>query len=105
MVQAVSNAYLTVITDIARVDAIQAELNTAQALLTRATDQKRAGTVAGIDVLRAEVELRTEQQRLLAQKNQVEKGKLVLARAIGLPAGQQFHAIGRPAFHATGTNA
>jgi outer membrane protein TolC len=90
VVQAVSNAYLTVITNIARVDAIQAELNTAQALFQRATDQKRAGTVAGIDVLRAEVELRTEQQRLVAQKNEVEKGKLVLGRAIGLPTGQQF---------------
>jgi outer membrane protein TolC len=91
VVQAVSNAYLTVISDSARADAIQAELNTAQALFDRATDQKRAGTVAGIDVLRAEVQLRTEQQRLLAQKNQVEKGKLVLARAIGLPSGQQFN--------------
>jgi outer membrane protein TolC len=90
VVQAVSNAYLTVISDIARAEAIQAELNTAQALLTRATDQKRAGTVAGIDVLRADVEFRTEQQRLVAQKNQVEKGKLVLARAIGLPTGQAF---------------
>jgi outer membrane protein TolC len=90
VVQAVSNAYLTVITNIARVDAIQAEVNTAQALFQRATDQKRAGTVAGIDVLRAEVELRTEQQRLVAQRNEVEKGKLVLARAIGLPSGQQF---------------
>jgi outer membrane protein TolC len=91
VVQAVSNAYLTVISDSARADAIQAELNTAQALFDRATDQKRAGTVAGIDVLRAEVQLRTEQQRLLAQKNQVEKGKLVLARVIGLPSGQQFN--------------
>jgi len=90
VVQAVSNAYLGVISDSARVDAIQAELNTAQALFDRATDQKKAGTVAGIDVLRAEVQLRTEQQRLLAQKNQVEKDKLVLARVIGLPAGQQF---------------
>src|ERR1700722_18245762 len=91
VVQAVSSAYLTVISDSARADAIQAELNTAQALFDRATDQKRAGTVAGIDVLRAEVQLRTEQQRLLAQKNQVEKGKLVLARVIGLPSGQQFN--------------
>jgi outer membrane protein TolC len=90
VVQAVSNAYLGIISDAARVDAIQAELTLAQALFDRATDQKKAGTVAGIDVLRAEVELRTEQQRLLAQKNQVEKDKLVLARAIGLPAGQQF---------------
>jgi len=88
--QAVSNSYLQVITDIARSEAIQAEVNTAQALFERATDQKRAGTVAGIDVLRAEVQFRTEKQRLLAQKNQIEKGKLVLARAIGLPTGQQF---------------
>jgi outer membrane protein TolC len=90
VVQAVSNAYLAVITDSARVDAIQAELATAQAIYDRAVDQKRAGTVAGIDVLRADVERQTEQQRLLAQKNQVEKDKLTLARAIGLPAGQQF---------------
>src|SRR5580658_7769722 len=90
VVQAVSNSYLGIISDAARVDAIQAELTLAQALFDRATDQKKAGTVPGIDVLRAEVELRTEQQRLLAQKNLVEKDKLVLARAIGLPAGQQF---------------
>jgi outer membrane protein TolC len=91
VVQAVSNAYLSIISDAARVDAIQAELNTAQALYDRASDQKAAGTVAGIDVLRANVQLKTEQQRLLAQKNQVEKDKLTLARTIGLPAGQQFN--------------
>ena len=91
VVQAVSNAYLAIISDAARVDAIQAELNLAQALFDRATDQKNAGTVPGIDVLRADVQLKTEQQRLLAQKNQVEKDKLALARAIGLPAGQQFN--------------
>lgn len=90
VVEAVSNAYLGVISDAARVEATQAQLNLAQALFDRASDQKRAGTVAGIDVLRANVELQTEQQRLLAQKNQVEKDKLTLARAIGLPAGQQF---------------
>lgn len=90
VVQAVSNAYLAILTDSARVDAIQAEVTTAQALFDRSSDQKRAGTVAGIDVLRAEVQLRSEQQRLLAQKNLVEKDKLTLARAIGLPSGQQF---------------
>lgn len=91
VVQAVSNAYLAVISDMARVDAIQAEVNTAQALFDRATDQKNAGTVPAIDVLRANVQLKTEQQRLLAQKNQVEKDKLALARAIGLPVGQRFN--------------
>ena len=88
--QAVSNAYLAIITDASRVDAIQAELNTAQALFDRASDQKRAGTVPGIDVLRAEVQLKTEQQRILAQRNQMEKDKLTLARVIGLPEGQQI---------------
>jgi outer membrane protein TolC len=90
VVQAVSNAYLNVITDSSRVTAIRAEVATAQALFDRASDQKRAGVVPGIDVLRAEVQLRTEQQRLLAQNNQVEKDKLSLARAIGLPTGQMF---------------
>ncbi len=90
VVQAVSNAYLAVITDSSRVEAIRAEVTTAQALFDRASDEKRAGTVPGIDVLRAEVQLRTEEQRLLAQRNQVEKDKLNLARAIGLPTGQAF---------------
>ena len=90
VVQAVSNAYLSVISDDSRVTAITAEVQTAQALFDRATDQKRAGTVPAIDVLRSEVQLRSEQQRLLAQKNQVEKDKLNLARAIGLPTGQIF---------------
>ena len=90
VVQAVSNGYLAVITNTARVAAIQAEVDLAQALYDRANDQHRAGTVAAIDVLRAGVQLKSEQQRLLAQKNQVEKDKLTLGRAIGLPTGQQF---------------
>lgn len=90
VVQAVSNAYLTVITDAARADAIVAEVDTARTLLERAQDQKAAGTVPGIDVLRAEVQFRTEQQRLLAEQNQVAKDKLSLARAIGLPPAQRF---------------
>jgi outer membrane protein TolC len=104
VVQAVSGAYLAVISDMARVDAIQAEVSTAQALFDRATDQKQAGTVAGIDVLRAEVQLRSEQQRLLAQKNQVDKDKLVLARAIGLPAGQVFRVTDTLPFSALATS-
>lgn len=52
--------------------------------------KKKAGTSPGIDVLRAQVEFKTQQQRLLAQQNQFEKDKLSLARVIGLPAGQAF---------------
>jgi outer membrane protein TolC len=65
-------------------------VETAQVLYDRAQDQQRAGTAAGIDVLRAQVELKQQQERLLAQTNQFEKDKLTLGRIIGLPPGQNL---------------
>jgi len=73
-----------------RVDAATAELKTAQAIYDRAVDLKKAGTVPGIDVLRAHVELQGQQQRLMYVQNAFQKQKLSLARAIGLPTGQEF---------------
>ena len=73
-----------------RIAAIQAQLTTAQNLYNQAVDMKRAGTVAAIDVLRAQVEMEVQQQRLVAAQNDFEKTKLQLARAIGLPQGQQY---------------
>jgi outer membrane protein TolC len=90
VVQGVTNAYLQIIADTSRVASIEAQVNTAQAIYNRAVDQKKAGTSPGIDVLRAQVELKTQQQRLLAQQNQFDKDKLLLARAIGLPPGQIY---------------
>ena len=90
VVQAVASSYLQIIADASRVASIQAQVNTAEAIYNRAVEQKKAGTSPGIDVLRAQVELKTQQQRLLAQQNQFEKDKLVLGRVIGLPAGQAF---------------
>jgi outer membrane protein TolC len=90
VVQAAANAYLLVVADASRVKAIQAQVTTDQALYNRAMDQNTAGTAAGIDVLRAQVQLKTEQQALLAQQNQFEKDKLALGRVIGLPAAQSF---------------
>ncbi|HLM99626.1 MAG TPA: TolC family protein [Bryobacteraceae bacterium] len=90
VVQAVASAYLQIIADASRVASVQAQVNTAEAIYNRAVDQKKAGTSPGIDVLRAQVELKTQQQRLLAQQNQFEKDKLALGRVIGLAAGQTF---------------
>jgi outer membrane protein TolC len=90
VVQAVASAYLQIIATAARVDATRAQVETAQALYERARDQHRAGTSPAIDELRAQVELKTQQQQLLALTNQVAKDKLSLARAIGLPSGQAF---------------
>ena len=90
VVQSVANAYLLVIAGSSRVQALQAQVETDQAIYDRTADQKRAGTTAAIDVLRAHVELQQEQQQLIAQKNQVAIDNLALGRVIGLPPGQQF---------------
>ncbi len=91
VVQGVASSYLQIIADASRVESIQAQVNTADAIYNRAVDQKKAGTSPGIDVLRAQVELKTQQQRLLAQQNQFEKDKLALGRVIGLPPGQTLN--------------
>jgi outer membrane protein TolC len=90
VVQSVVNAYLLVIAGSSRVEALRAQIETDQAIYDRTADQKRAGTTAAIDVLRAHVQLEQEQQQLIAQENQVSKDKLALGRVIGLPPGQQF---------------
>src|SRR5262249_10134179 len=53
-------------------------------------DMKQAGLIAGVDVLRAQVQLQNQRQRSIRVENDFEKAKLQLARAIGLPVGQAF---------------
>jgi len=91
VVEATASAYLQIIADASRIDAIGSQVETSQALLDRANDQQKAGTAAGIDVLRSQVELKQQQQRLTAQRNQFDKDKLALSRVIGLPNGQEFN--------------
>jgi outer membrane protein TolC len=91
VVQAVASSYLQIIADSSRSDAIRSQVQTAQALYDRAADQHNAGTSPAIDVLRSQVELKQQQQRLLAQDNQLAKDKLTLGRVIGLAPGQDFN--------------
>ena len=88
VVYGVAELYLRAVTAASRIAAAQAQLRTAQALFERAADMRKAGTVPGIEVLRAEVELADERQRLIADENELDKEKLALARAIGLPLAQ-----------------
>mgnify|MGYP001282619684 CR=1 FL=1 len=90
VVLAVGNAYLQVNADAAQVSATQAQVNTAQALYQQAADQLRAGVSPRIDMLRAQVELKSRQQQLLSAQNQLQTDKLRLARVIGLPNAQAF---------------
>lgn len=85
----VSN-YLLVIADHAEVESAISQRDTAKVLFQQTSDQHTAGLAAAVDVLRSQVELQSRQQKLIVARNNLEKQKLVLARAIGLPAGQKF---------------
>jgi outer membrane protein TolC len=93
VVQAVGNAYLQIIADSARITAKQAQIDSGTAVYTNATRRHDAGTAIGIDVLRAQVELKQRQQQLVSVTNQFEKDKLTLGRVIGLPPGQDFSVV------------
>jgi outer membrane protein TolC len=90
VVLVVGASYLQAQTNAARVESVQAQVQTAQALFDQAQDMRRVGMAPGIDVLRAQVELEAEQQRLVVAQNDYEKQMLTLARVIGLPPGQIF---------------
>ncbi len=90
VVLVVGNEYLLTLASAARLDTAKAQLTTAQTIFDRTGDLKKAGVAAGIDVLRAQVQMQTQQQRVLAAQNQYERQKMVLARTIGLPVSQQF---------------
>ena len=82
--------YVQALAASARVDSTRAQQQTAQALYDQALDLKQGGIIAGLDVLRAQVELDAETNRATVASNDFEKAKLQLAHAIGLPLGQQF---------------
>jgi outer membrane protein TolC len=84
----VTSLYLQAIAGASRIDAALAQVATAEALYNQAVDFKRNGVVPAIDVLRAQVELQAQQQRLIFVQNEFEKQKLRLGRAVGLPDGQ-----------------
>ena len=90
VVLAVGNAYLEAIANAARIDTSNAQVANAQALYDKAVDQQRAGLSPAIDTLRAQVELQTRQQQLIAARNDYAKQKLSISRIIGLPPGQEF---------------
>jgi outer membrane protein TolC len=90
VVLTVGNAYLLCIADSSRIDAVNAELATSKVSLDQAVAAHDAGTSPKLDVLRAQVDYQNEQQSLISAKNQFEKDKLALARAIGLPLDQMF---------------
>ncbi|HEX4005821.1 MAG TPA: TolC family protein [Acidobacteriaceae bacterium] len=94
----VSN-YLLIIADQSEVESATSQRDTAQALFQQASDQKTAGLASAVDVLRSQVQLQSHEQKLISAQNDLAKQKLVLARAIGLPLGQQFEITTHVPYH------
>jgi outer membrane protein TolC len=90
VVLVVADLYLVSLAAQARVESAQAQFATAKAVYDQSVDLRNSGVAAGIDVLRAQVQMQSRRQRLLASQNDLEKQELNLARAIGLPPGQRF---------------
>jgi outer membrane protein TolC len=90
VVLVVGDQYLLTVASAARLETARAQFNTAQTIFQQTQDMKKAGVAAGIDVLRAQVQMQTLQQRALAAQNQYEQQKMSLARTIGMAVSQPF---------------
>jgi outer membrane protein TolC len=91
VVLTVGNAYMMVLADQGLVSSYEAQVATSKVSLDQASASHDAGTAPRIDVLRAQVDYQTQQQGLIVAQNRLEKDKLALARAIGLPLEQKFN--------------
>lgn len=90
VVLAVGGAYLQVIAAQARVTSARAQLETANALFQQASERRAVGLVAQIDMNRSQVQVLTQQQRLVSLQNDLAKQKINLARLTGLPPSDTF---------------
>jgi outer membrane protein TolC len=80
----VAKLYLAALATEAKLEAAQANLELAEALVRLAINQKSAGTGTGIDVTRAKVQAANQRQRVLVATNERRQAHLQLLKAMGL---------------------
>jgi outer membrane protein TolC len=90
VVQQVASQYLAALADQAQIANAQALATADEEVLRQATLSHDAGVGTNIDVIRARVQLQSEQQALVRAQNTFAKDKIALNRLIGLPAGQEL---------------
>ena len=90
VVQAVGTQYLAALADEAQIANAQALVTADEEVLRQATESHDAGVGTNLDVIRARVQLQTEQQALVRDENTFAKDKIALNRLIGLPADQEL---------------
>jgi outer membrane protein TolC len=96
VVYVVTNLYLQAAAGRSRIETARSQVATAEALLTQATNLRNAGVAPGIDVVRAQVQLQVQRQRVIAAETDQAKGLLQLVRAIGLKTSQRVQLTDAP---------
>lgn len=86
----VGTQYLLALADAAQIENAKALEQADQVALNQATASHDAGVGTNLDVLRARVQLQTQQQTLINFENTLAKDKIALNRMIGLPADQEL---------------
>jgi outer membrane protein TolC len=86
----VGTAYLQAIADAAQISNAEELERADEVELRQATLSHDAGVGTHLDVLRAQVQLQTQQQVRIRAEDQFAKDKIALNRLIGLPADQQL---------------
>ena len=97
----VAKAYLAGLRADADVEAYQANVALAEAVLKQSENQKSAGTGTGIEVTRAKVQLSNEKQRLLAVQNGRTKAYLQLLRVMGLSLATELELTDKLSYEPT----
>ena len=82
--------YLKVLADTAQINNARAQVESDEVAFRQARDRQQAGVGVHLDTLRAEVQLKNEQQTLISAENTFAKDKIQLNRLMGQAADQEL---------------
>lgn len=86
----VASQYLLALADASEIENARALVKADQVAFQQADDSHKQGVGTNLDVLRARVQLQTEQQTLISAEDTFSKDKIILNRMMGIPADQEL---------------